>query len=666
MFRWPFSARLRSLCWIATLISCATAHAQAPTPLLDEVQTVAEATVSAPIQHSFDISVAGDYTLTLVDEGATLTPSAPVSAVALAVTSGDAIVGTPLAAAGTLKFTATVGTYVIHLVGTPGTVPGSGLLGIQVAGPSSSTVVASFSDSIAPPATTLPSNEVVIDDSFTVTTAGSYTIALTDLQLPQALTTLTMIVTQPDGTVVTNPPLASAGSVAVNLQPGTYDIFGVGESDPTVNAGLYSASVVPTGGGPAIYVKVVPVGTVVAATPSTTLTAGTSYTVQLTDLAFPVALTQVAAVLTADGQAAVAPLTAAGQSAPFVATSATYQPFVLASTAATGGYALSVAPSTGPAAISVARAVSVPGGASTAYSFDSNLSTAGAYTLNLTDFGLPSPLSAVSLAAVQNGVVLGTALKAAGSQNVTAAAGPVSFLMFAQAATGGGLVDFNLTPGAGGSAVFDATQGVGQLFDSRQISVTSAGSYAVNVNDLSFPDPLATFAVIVTQGGTQIGSIVGGGAFSFPATAGKYNLNFIAQPGGATQAGTYAMTVAPAPVVSLTSSASSVASGGTVTLTWTSANATTCAASDGWTGTQTLNGTAATAAITTATTFTLTCTGTGVSVMQSVNVTVDAAPAKSGGGGKLSGLVLLALFGALLMRQLSIPFRGVVREHELT
>jgi hypothetical protein len=656
MFRWLHSARLRSLCSIASLIFCASVHAQ--TPLLDEVHTVAEATVSAPIEHSFDISVAGTYTLTLVDEGATLTPSAPVTAVALALTSGSTIVGTPLTAAGTLKFTASVGTYVIHVVGTPGTVPGSGLIGIQVAGPSSSTTVASFSDSIAPPATTLPSNEVVIDDSFTVATAGSYTIALTDLQLPQPLTTLTMIVTQPDGTIITNPPLAAAGSVGVTLQPDTYLIFAVGESDPTVNAGLYSASVVPTGGGPAIYVKVVPVGTVVAAAPSTTLAAGTSYTLQLTDLAYPAALTQVAAVLTADGQAAVAPLAAAGQSLPFVATSATYQPFVLASTAATGGYALAVAPVTGPPVISAARAVSVPGGPTTAYSFDSTLPTAAAYSLNLTDFGLPSPLSAVSLVAVQGGVVLGTPLKAAGSQNVTAAAGPVSFLLFAQAGTGGGLVDFNLTPASGGNSVFDATQGVGQLFSSRQVTVTSAGNYAVSVSDLSFPDPLATFAVIVTQGGTQIGSIVGGGAFSFPATAGKYNLNFIAQPGGTTEAGTYAMTVAPAPVVNLQSSASSVVSGGTVTLTWTSQNATACTASDGWTGTQMLNGSAASAALTEATMFTLTCTGTGVSVKQSVNVTIDTPAKSGGGGGKLSELLLLALFGALMVRQLQLPSRS--------
>jgi hypothetical protein len=315
--------------------------------------------------------------------------------------------------------------------------------------------------------------------------------------------------------------------------------------------------------------------------------------------------------------------------------------------------------------------VSTPGGTTTPYSFDSTVVTAGSYSLNLTDFGLPSPLTGVSAIVVQNGAVVGKPLTAAGSETLTAAAGPVSYLVFAQPATGGGLIDLNLTPSAGGAAVFDATQGIGQLFSSRQISVTTPGSYAVSVSDLSFPAPLATFAVIVTQGANQIGQVVGGGAFAFQATDGNYNLNFIAQPTDASSsssggtsttadsfgAGTYALTVAPGPTVTLTSSATSVASGGTATLTWSSQNASTCTASGGWSGTQALSGTATTAAITAATTFTLTCTGTGVSVNQSVNLTIQApASGGGGGGGKLSELLLLALLGALMVRPMGLRF----------
>ena len=47
--------------------------------------------------------------------------------------------------------------------------------------------------------------------------------------------------------------------------------------------------------------------------------------------------------------------------------------------------------------------------------------------------------------------------------------------------------------------------------------------------------------------------------------------------------------------MSLTANPTSVATGGTSTLTWTTTNATSCTASGGWSGSQTLNGSATTA-----------------------------------------------------------------------
>lgn len=77
----------------------------------------------------------------------------------------------------------------------------------------------------------------------------------------------------------------------------------------------------------------------------------------------------------------------------------------------------------------------------------------------------------------------------------------------------------------------------------------------------------------------------------------------------------------PAPVVTLTSSATSVAAGGSVTLQWTSTYAASCTASGGWNGTEPTSGSQSTAAITVATQFTLSCTGTGGTTAQSVTIT---------------------------------------------
>src|SRR5262249_48119052 len=158
------------------------------------------------------------------------------------------------------------------------------------------------------------------------------------------------------------------------------------------------------------------------------------------DLALPGALSQLGAVVALNGQL-VTQLSGAGTSAAFTAASGTYQVFALASTATMGSYAVAVTPQSGPPAISLARAVSAPGGAVHAYSYDATITNAQSYNLNFVDFGVPNPFANVKAAVVQLGTVLGTPLQAAGAAGVTAAAGPVSVLVFAQSAASGGLFD---------------------------------------------------------------------------------------------------------------------------------------------------------------------------------------------------------------------------------
>jgi hypothetical protein len=219
--------------------------------------------------------------------------------------------------------------------------------------------------------------------------------------------------------------------------------------------------------------------------------------------------------------------------------------------------------------------------------------------------------------------------------------------------------------------VFDQTQGVGQLFTAKQVAVTTAGAYAVNVADVGFPVALKTFAVIVTRGTTQVGSAYGGGQIPFTATPGNYFINFIAQPAAAAQstgstpaapsfqAGTYYLNVGTAPAVTLTSDVPSVTTSGVAHLTWSTVNASDCTATGGWTGTQAVNGTATTAAITANTTYTLTCNGAGATGTASVTVNATAAttPPPSGGGGSshsgggaITTDLLFALLGAMALR----------------
>jgi hypothetical protein len=78
----------------------------------------------------------------------------------------------------------------------------------------------------------------------------------------------------------------------------------------------------------------------------------------------------------------------------------------------------------------------------------------------------------------------------------------------------------------------------------------------------------------------------------------------------------------PPPVVTLTASPTSVASGASSTLTWSSTDATSCTASGAWSGAQATAGSASTGALNFDSTFTLSCTGAGGSTSASVTVTI--------------------------------------------
>jgi len=640
--------------------------AAAQMSVLDEVHTIAAPTTAVPVEETFTVSAAGTYTVTLTDLGAAVMPTpAPLASVKMAVTSGAALVGAPLVGPGTLTLTSlTPGTYQLHVIGMPSNTPGSGPIGIQVDGPGM-TLIDTFQDTLALPSGALPNGEGVLDDSFMVSTSGNYTVTLTDLQLPVSLTTLTLLLIQ-EGSATPLATLPNNGSLqaTVALTAGVkYDIFAVGQANATANAGLFSAVVAPAGGGAIVFGRAVPVANTVLVG-SVPLKA-VNDTLTLTDLSYPAALSQVGAVLTLNGQPVVT-LAAAG-SQGFAATVATYDLYAVGTAAAAapgaGSYALQVTPTAGGAPFfSAARPVTATGGALSGYSFDTSIATAGSYAVGLADFQIPAALTSLQLAAVQAGALLGSPLTAAGSLNINAASGPLSLLVFAQAAASGGLFGIDVAPSAGGSSVYDVTQGVGTLFTARQVPIPSAGNYSVTATDLGFPANFGSYDTIVTQGTQSLGSIYGGGTFNFTATTGTYFVNFIAQAAGADQAGTYALVIASAPaapVVSLSVDKPQVTSGSTVNIIWSSQNAQTCTASGGWSGNQALSGTQTSAALTTNTTFTLNCTGAGGAQSKSVSVSVTAA--SGGGGGSLSSADLIALLLTLLVARAAAVSRALRR-----
>jgi Spherulation-specific family 4/Carbohydrate binding module (family 6) len=141
-----------------------------------------------------------------------------------------------------------------------------------------------------------------------------------------------------------------------------------------------------------------------------------------------------------------------------------------------------------------------------------------------------------------------------------------------------------------------------------------------------------------TAGSASTGALTASTQYSLSCTG----------PGGSSSASTTVTVTAatPAPTVSLTASPLSITAGSASTLTWSATNATSCAASGGWSGTKSTAGSASTGALAASTQYTLGCTGPGGSSSASTTVTVTPAAAKvcqsvavpayfypSGGGG---------------------------------
>jgi hypothetical protein len=393
----------------------------------------------------------------------------------------------------------------------------------------------------------------------------------------------------------------------------------------------------------------------------------------------------VGVAVTLNGQSA-AQLTATGTSSPFTAASTAYQVFAVGVPAAgsQGSFTLSLQPAAGAPVLNLARAVSDPTSGFFAYSFDTSTVGAETYTLSLADFGYPSAFDTLEMGVVQAGVQLDKSsfLKLqngtpSATESITPAAGPVTLVAFAKptaAATAngtGGLFGVDLTANGAGAPAFETSQGVGQLFSVQKASVTSGGNYQVVIKDLGFPANFANLAVIVTRGTARIGSIFGGGTLPFSAVGGDYLVNFVAQPAPTTpstpdQAGTYSMVVQQAPpaaTITLQADPTTVSSGGTVTLKWSSANTSSCTASSMpagvWSGTVKTTDTATTPALTASTTFTLTCVGadgTNPSASQTVTVSASGGGSNSGsggGGGSIQTDLLAALVGVLSLRLLN-------------
>ncbi len=175
-------------------------------------------------------------------------------------------------------------------------------------------------------------------------------------------------------------------------------------------------------------------------------------------------------------------------------------------------------------------------------------------------------------------------------------------------------------------------------------SITTAQSLSVTVSvSEGNGNPTPTGSVVLTSGSyTSAAATLSSGSATVTVPAGALatgtdTLTATYTPDTASSAtynsatGTGTVTVTSStlqPTVTLAADPTSIASGASSTLTWSSTNATSCTASGGWTGAEAISGTQSVSPTLT-TSYTLTCTGAGGSASATATVAISA-PSGSG------------------------------------
>jgi hypothetical protein len=652
--------------WIA--LSLGTVSFAFAGALFHEAATVS--TGAAPVEQTFTptLAQAGLVDVTVTD----LQFPVALGALRVAVTQDATVIKTASADGGVpasikVTFTASAGvTYTIRVVGRPDATTGSGTAVVAVMQSGTpANQYASFPAAFQAPGPGGTPAPINVQTHVSLPTAGSYTATLTDLALPGPVPNLSAAVF----------PLGAGAPIATmdgSGTPVTFQVTAAGSyplvilGTPGAAGGLYSlriqggptnALVYPPAGASAVTA----VGPIAAPVPITV--AAGAVTLAAVDLALPASLTTLGAALTDPAGALVARQCApqCGVLDPPSATvpAESLQLWAVASAGAGGGsYLTSV--SQGGATV-YSHAESVPPAAATsgssAFVFPFNVTTAGSYDVVVTDLLAPSALGGLQFAVFQGAsLVSGGASMSAGKVTVTLSAKPAEVHVVATLASPAGAGLFGVQASTSGVAltpVLSQAQAVGTFTASRKVSVGSstAGAYAFTLTDGQWPKAFQTLDLFITQGASIVGKIYGGGTIPLTLAAGDYQVTYSAVPDAVEVAGLYAIDVSavPAATASLAVDATSIASGQSVKLSWTSTNATGCTASDGWSGSQPTSSTGVTEGPLTATTkFTLVCNGPGgASPAATVTVNVSPPSGGSGGGGAFDPAAVLGL--ALLL-----------------
>ena len=369
--------------------------------------------------------------------------------------------------------------------------------------------------------------------AFNIPAAQDLAVTLTDLQVPAALVSAGIVVTQA-AAIAATARLATPATSATLFLPaavGDYTLYVFGVPNPGYSVGTFTVCVAPKSDPSNCIQSASLSGNITAQSTANDPTISTlsanfnvttpgSYTFSYADLNFPVALQTSPNLALFRGstpvQLGIPPGTALSLNAGVYTLLAIAQ---ADQTAGSGLYGVTIA---GPAGTPSPFDAAIPVGLAKAAAPFNN-PVAQLVTLKVSDYGFPAPLASASAMLTAGGSVLGTASAAGGAANFMAPAGGLELWTFGSAAASAGT--FSADVSAGASDLYTAAQGVGSSGTNYAYAFVTpplaAGAYQATAADLQFPSQLSGLSFAVAQDGVILQQSADAATVNISAAAGN-------------------------------------------------------------------------------------------------------------------------------------------------
>jgi hypothetical protein len=375
--------------------------------------------------------------------------------------------------------------------------------------------------------------------SFNIPAAQDLIVTFTDLQIPAALVSASVVIAQGAAIAGTAQLAAPATSATVSLPAATGDytltVFGV--PNPGFSVGTFTVCVAPQA-SPSNCIQNASLSgnitaqstandpTVSTLSASLAVTAAGSYTFNFRDLQFPVALSMAPNMALFQGSTPIGLNITSGSA--LTLSPGTYTLLAIAQadqSIKSGLFGITISgPGTGPL-----LDTAVPVGLTNAAQPFNN-PTSQSVTLKVSDYGFPGPLASASALLTVGGSAVGTASAAGGAMSFAAPAGGLQLWTYGRAGATPGTFSADV---AGSTDLFTTAQGVplaGSTYAYAFVSPPlTAGPYQATAADLQFPSQLTGLAFAVAQNGAIVQQSPTAASINFNATAGNAILLVSAQ-----------------------------------------------------------------------------------------------------------------------------------------